>query len=148
MAGEALRGRPPQRRGHACRGRPPAGNRLFDCRRAAAVECEGGVCHPPYPAPCGTLRIYLSRIQRAVHLSAGGRSLAEQMGGQYPELVAQKGLIVSVIQEESAFLQVLKKVVGVFVLTLAIRYVVYLVSFVQLRIAKVNTKTPTTFFST
>ena len=42
--------------------------------------------------------------------------------------------------------QVLKKVVGVFVLTLAIRgFVLY---FVQLRIAKVNTKTPTTFFST
>ncbi|KHE41568.1 MULTISPECIES: alanine--tRNA ligase [Rikenellaceae] len=35
-------------------------------------------------------------------------TLAEQMGGQYPELVAQKGLIVSVIQEEeSAFLRTL-----------------------------------------
>ena len=42
--------------------------------------------------------------------------------------------------------EVLKKVVDVFVLTLAIRgFVLY---FVQLRIAKVNTKTPTTFFST
>ena len=39
----------------------------------------------------------------------------------------------------------MKKVVGVFVLTLAIR--IYL-NVVQLRIAKVNTKTPTTFFST
>ena len=46
----------------------------------------------------------------------------------------------------TAGLEVLKKVVGVFVLTLAIRGTA--LYFVQLRIAKVNTKTPTTFFST
>ncbi len=62
-----------------------------------------GVCHPPYPAPCGTLRIYPYLGFNEPFICRLVDTLAEQMGGQYPDL-SPKRLIVSVIrEEESAF---------------------------------------------
>lgn len=54
--------------------RPPAGDCFLDCRRAAAVEREGRVRDPAYPAPRRAVRIYLPRFQRAVYLPVGRRT--------------------------------------------------------------------------
>ena len=70
--GQELRGGRQVRRGHARGGRPSARHRLLDRRRPAAVECQGGVCHPPHPAPRRALRLHLFRFHRALHLQAGG----------------------------------------------------------------------------
>ena len=62
------------RRGHARDRRPPAGHRLFDRRRPAAVERQGGLRHPPHPAPRRALRLYLPRLHRADALPPGSRT--------------------------------------------------------------------------
>ena len=62
------------RRGHARDRRPPARHRLLDCRRPAAVERQGGLRHPPHPAPRRALRLHLPRFHRAGALPPGPRA--------------------------------------------------------------------------
>ena len=72
--GQDLRRRREVRRGDARHRRPPACHRLLDRRRAAAVERQGRLRHPPHPAPRRALRLYLSRLYGAYDLPAGSRT--------------------------------------------------------------------------
>ena len=56
---------------HARHRRPPAGHRLLHSRRPAARQRESGLRHPPYPAPRRSVRLYLPRLHRTVHLPPG-----------------------------------------------------------------------------
>ena len=72
--GQDLRRRREVRRGDARHRRPPACHRLLDRRRAAAVERQGRLRHPPHPAPRRALRLYLPRLYGAYDLPAGSRT--------------------------------------------------------------------------
>ena len=84
-----------------------ASHRVLDCRRAAAVECQGRLRHPAYPAPRRAIRLYLSRIHRADIVQARCRSRRSD-GRPVPRIEGPAGIDREVIEEEeAAFLRTL-----------------------------------------
>ena len=82
--GQDLRRRREVRRGDARHRRPPACHRLLDRRRAAAVERQGRLRHPPHPAPRRALRLYLPPASRNLRSASSLRGSWSRWGASSP----------------------------------------------------------------
>ena len=53
-------------------------------RRSAAVQCQGWLRHPPHPAPCHPLCLYLPRTERGIHLPSAARARSRRWATPSP----------------------------------------------------------------